>query len=145
MKFSEAVRAGKKWPDSVLVYESGECCCAIGGAIRAMLGKESVERIEERNWQSYITFCEGLWPELSKIELPCPVQGCNGCVGVFSNEPLFAGTGTPFKVASHLFSDHRYSKDAVAIWVEELVEKKLEATVAKTCHVRSPRIDAPVA
>lgn len=131
MKLSEAIRAGKKWEDMrtkyVWVPVDGRPCkaCAVGGALMAALGRE-LPTTEDSF--STVEKCEAIWPELRDIDIVCPLHGTVDSDGRESNceeggyEELSDGaSGNPIQIASHLYSDHGWSKDAVADWVEKQV------------------------
>jgi hypothetical protein len=128
MKLSQAIREGKKFGDFRSAYqERGGCrTCAIGGALKAALGCENVNDLSHMVMDK----CEQVWPEIAKIEIPCPLHGTEHSDGTYdcSQEGGYEelgkdAKGSPFRIASHLYSDHNWSKDEVAKWIEETVEK----------------------
>ena len=134
MKLSEAIRAGKKWEDTRSQYVLGKddrntCkACAIGGALLAALGDD----FDLSESYATIKICNRVWPDLKNIKLTCPEHGTTDSDGHESTctedgyEELDKNAqGNPFEIASHLFSDHKWSKDVVADWVAKEVESKL--------------------
>lgn len=137
MKFSDAIREGQKFPDVTSTYirdtfdpkTDAPIChtCAIGGALICALG----DKLDHDSAYNAIKLCEGVWPELKDLKIECPLNKLEDgedyytCSEGGCEELDEDGKGNPFSVASHLFSDHKWSKAKVAKWVESAVEKSM--------------------
>jgi len=123
MKLSEAIRAGKRFGDIRTTYADGCRACAIGGALMASLD------CAELPGGAVVKRCAEIWPDIASQELVCPLHGkeygdggVHDCSEGGYEELTDDATGNPFEIASHLYSDHGWSKDEVAKWVEENIE-----------------------
>lgn len=118
MKMSEAIRGGD---DFMGELRGGWCTkdrgCAIGAAISYVhqgvnwfIGSAACGTLVQRE-------VHDLFP-VGRRRAKCPVKGCEG-VGHKDSEIVWI-------MVSHLHEYHRWSRKAVAEWVE-VVEKRLEA------------------
>lgn len=118
MKLSEAVRGGSEFPDyhGLSIAPNG-ACCAVGGVFRA-LGYDTLmdcyTALKQRHvgWDRFSLLAE-LFPIVNEF------PGCPVCeTTLWKYHPGFA--------IECLFEHHKWSKKAIAEWVET-IEKKLEA------------------
>lgn len=119
MKMSEAIRGGD---DFMGELHGGWCTkdrgCALGAAISYV--RQGV------NWFSGTCACGttvqrevyNLFP-IGRRRVKCPVKGCEGVGCGRESEVVWI-------MVSHLHEYHRWSRKAIAEWVE-VVEKRLEA------------------
>jgi len=110
MKLSEAVRMGSQWADCHGPVFRGDACCAYGGIIKAYASEKK---------KNYFLI------DPSTIEKAYPLLGSRAIHPV-TNQVTFV-----HDIIVNLFEGSRWSKSAIAEWVET-IEKKLDAERANT-------------
>jgi hypothetical protein len=127
MKLSEAIRAGAQFGDShgSVIGDDGKCGCAIGSSFLA-LGLDCNARCPvtgdlgmkvgsaDHRFQRLAFY----FPVAKKLPL-CPV--CDGHGSLYGFSPHTSPGGS----IECLFENHKWSKKAIAEWVE-VIENKLE-------------------
>lgn len=119
MRLSEAIRLGAMLkPQAFGDYTDGIGSCAWGAANEAMGRPVDHEEVDDA-WL---------------VMLHPPVAHCPACGIVALSTPIddAEGQGAIAFLVEHLNDDHRWTREAIADWVETIEQQQEQATVIET-------------
>lgn len=120
MHLSEAVREGSRFGDvrGRVINPWGDGCCAIGGAFLALGMSGGEEDAEGHKYGGSYGRFEHLAEKFPEAALmpPCPVCGEKVIGGIIGADP-YSGHYEGYAIEC-LFENHKWSKPAIAEWVE---------------------------